>query len=104
MPPDDTLSHASDAAIPHGPIPEDWLSEPVDVHEVEEGLASDNMSDSWLKQWRALLRRMEPGDELWDYCHYESGPEGETDDWRSGYALVRNGRIVDHIGEPFESW
>jgi hypothetical protein len=73
------------------------------VHAVEEDLASEVRSDAWLKQWTALLGRMEPGDELWDYHHDDEGPEGRVYDWRSGYALVRDGRIVDHIGEPFES-
>src|SRR5262249_21061882 len=103
MPPEDMVSQASDAAIPHSPIPEDWLSEPVDVHRVEEDLASESTSDSWLKQWRMLIRRMEPSDELWDYFHFEEGPQGEAYDYRSGYAVIQNGLIVDHIGEPFSA-
>jgi hypothetical protein len=104
MPPEDTLSQASHGNDPHGPIPEDWLSEPVDVHQVEEDLAHEDRPDGWLQQWSALLRRMQPGDELWEYGHSDYGPEGRDYDGRSGYAVVRDGRIVDHIGEPFWSY
>jgi hypothetical protein len=100
---DDRRPHAFDPTTQHSPIPEDWLCESVDVHEVEEDLARECLSDAWLRQWKAILGRMEPGDELWDYCHYEEGPEGKANDCRSGYALVRDGRIIDHIGEPFAS-
>src|SRR5690242_19787134 len=103
MSPEDDLSHAPDATVQHGPIPDYWLCEPVDVHEVEENIAGACMSDAWLNHWSALLRGMQPGDELWDYHHFEEGPRGEVYDSRSGYAVVRDGRVNDHIGEPFES-
>ncbi len=94
----------AEQTIANAPIPEEWLSEPVDLRQVEEDLADNTTSDSWLRQWRRVIGRMEPGDELWAYWHSEEGPEGEAYDGRSGYAVVRDGQVVDHIGEPFDSW
>jgi hypothetical protein len=104
MSPRGPRSNEPDETVGQSPIPENWLSKPVDVHEVVNDLAREVRSDAWLKQWSAHLGRMEPGDELWDYHHQDEGPEGRVHDWRSGYALVRGGRILDHIGEPFWSW
>lgn len=50
----------------------------------------------WVQpQWDALKARMQPGDELWSY----RSPEAS---WmqlagRGGYALVRNGEVIDEI-------
>jgi hypothetical protein len=98
MSPERAMSHTPDAAIPHSPIPENWLSAPVDVHQVEQHLASEWMPESWLRQWSVLLRRMEPRDELWLYLGCACSPEGDSGEWQEGYAVVRDGVILDHIG------
>lgn len=45
--------------------------------------------------WKRLLSKMEPGDELWEYCnapHYWENLAG-----RQGIALVRNGEIIGEL-------
>jgi hypothetical protein len=77
------------------------LKEPVDLREVEDVFACENMPDFWLEEWKAFRGRMEPGDELWDYFQWEAGPQDEIYDRREGYALVRGDQIVAHICLPF---
>jgi hypothetical protein len=85
-------------------IPETWLACPTTVAEVEEQLASEWMPDVWLEYWWALLKRFGPDDELWEYWNVESGPSGEVDSEKAGYALVRDGEVIDSIELPWWSW
>ena len=45
-------------------IPKEWLICPIEPAEVEGNVAETGAPDSWLRQWRTLLGRLEPGDEL----------------------------------------
>jgi hypothetical protein len=41
---------------------------------------------------------MQGGDELWFYLGQESGSDAESGEWQMGYALVRQGAIIDFVG------
>jgi hypothetical protein len=82
------------------PLPESWLYEPVDLPAIEDELASENLPDQWLLQWRSFRNRMQAGDEVWEHFAFESGPEDSVWECYEGYALVRDGRIIAHIGLP----
>jgi hypothetical protein len=76
-------------------IPKEWLQRRTTVADVEAGFAHRPPVGRWLEDWRALVAAMRPGDELWEYC---SSPES----WqhlagRAGYAVVREGEVVDGI-------
>ena len=81
--------------------PELRLGEPVDLRLLEEDLAGANLPDSWLEEWKAFRGRFEPGDEVWDFIRCLTGPDDILDDWRSGYALVRDAQVVATICRPF---
>jgi hypothetical protein len=81
-------------------IPEDWLLGPISLAEVEQELAEEGAPDLWLRQWRAFLESWVPGDELWEYSAVESQPDCAATDFRVGFALVREGKIVDGIEAP----
>ena len=110
-------------------IPWDWLCCKTTPAAVEADLAELGAPDLWLRQWRALLSRMDPGDELWEYmaveeaaaveesadriAGFEQVTDGETLDrlglrestdrivgFREGFALVRDGEILDWIESP----
>ena len=89
-------------------IPRDWLDGPITIAEVEERLADEMAPDCWLEQWHALLRQLRPGDELREYYGSEFDDPGSESrvviDWQQGYALVRNGEIVDAIAHQFLPW
>jgi hypothetical protein len=82
-------------------ISKDWLAERVEMREVEEWLAEEGAPDLWLEEWRGFVGHFTPGDELWDYfALIVDDPMGEG--WDSpqrmvGFALVRNGEIVESI-------
>jgi hypothetical protein len=81
-------------------IPEDWLYGPTELADVEEGLAENGAPDSWLRQWRRLLGRLEPGDELWEYSGEERPPcVVELEDEIPGFELVHDRQILDWIDE-----
>jgi hypothetical protein len=91
-------------------IPKDWLVGPTELAEVEEDLAENGAPDLWLRQWRSLRNQFEQGDELWKYSGVELEPwvsdvEQQTPAFvpiRDGYgfALVRDGEILDWIEAP----
>jgi hypothetical protein len=110
-------------------IPWDWLCCPTTPAEVEEDLADLGAPDLWLANWRALLHRMAPGDELWEYgaveyaasveasageiAGFEQVLDGETLErlglaessdqivgFRDGFAVVRGDEIIDSIESP----
>ena len=87
-------------------IPRDWLIGPTTIQEVEEQLAAEGAPDLWLKQWRILVSHLGPQDELWEYfAMVQEDPRSE--DWDTfreqvGYALVRDGEVVDAIS--IASW
>jgi hypothetical protein len=95
---DDPDPSSLESRAHEGTIPESWLAEPVGIRQVEADLADEWMPDYWLDQWRALVRRMQSDDELWFYLGQECGPEGESGEWQEGYAVVRDGAIIDFIG------
>jgi len=81
-----------------------WLKVKLTVEEVEKQQKRD-VNEFKLprhpkmpkgpSQWKALKARMQPGDELWSY----RSPDAS---WvqlagREGYALVRNGEVIDDI-------
>jgi len=89
-------------------IPNEWLEEPIAVDEIEDELASLWVPEGWLERWEALLGKMGPDDRLWEYCGWEpvdfDGGESADDDWcpcRVGFALVRDGRIIDWLDASF---
>lgn len=88
-------------------IPRVWLSDPITLAEAEDDIADGMPADIWLSQWRALLGRFTPGDELWTYAGAvrqlsESGSESDLhEEWHGGFALVRDGKILDSIEAPW---
>ena len=74
----------------------DWLDKRVSIGEVEAGFeGEDSPCEDWLKSWTSLKEAMQEGDELWTYC-------SPAETWehlcgRAGYAVVRDGEIVDDI-------
>lgn len=76
-------------------VPKEWLRQRTTVAEVEAGFKPQQLSASWLEDWKALVATMQPGDELWSYC-------SPPDSWhqlagRAGYAVVRQGEVIDVI-------
>jgi len=70
---------------------------------VEQAEAKHMVSDSRLganpvpfgfqnERWRALLSKMQDGDELWEYGHFAGSLSAED-----GIALIRNGEDIAHI-------
>jgi hypothetical protein len=85
-------------------VPHDWLVCRVTVEEVEEQVSSDGAPDSWLEQWQAFRSHVGPRDELWRYyaiLEGDSVPADRVDlnDMRVGFALVREGEVVETIPE-----
>ncbi len=115
-------------------ISEDSLLRRITPAEVEVKLAEDNIPDLWLWAWRAMLDRMTCGDELWEYWSKEykeyaevglepadeilgfsrvrdseiPDPTEKPSDWMitylSGFAVVRDGEILDWIEASRWSW
>jgi hypothetical protein len=81
-------------------IPDDWLLYPTTPCEVEEELAESGAPDLWIRQWRAVLDRFAAGDELWEYFAAESETDHDRVDYRVGFALVREGEVIDWIEAP----
>ena len=77
-------------------IPKEWLSARVTVQEAEASNVENGRVFGYQhRKWERLKSQMGPGDELWEFC---SPPAS----WahlmgRAGYALVRNGEIVESI-------
>jgi hypothetical protein len=85
-------------------IPEDWLVGRRSMAEVEEELSREDAPVLWLEAWWALLDRMEPGDELWDYAAEECQDPGDPVVERHvGFVVMRGGRVVDAIEMPWLS-
>ena len=81
----------------------DWLLDQVTVEKAEamnlvqiDGLGPDPIPFGYINdRWRALMLRMREGDEL---RHFRSPPKSWQDmHGRAGIALVRNGKVIDHI-------
>ncbi len=87
-------------------LPADWLYDRTSIEDVEEDLAELGASDFWLRQWREMLTRFCPGDELWTFggeliaepfseeCWREHG-------WQNRFALVRDGEVMETVSEPW---
>ena len=81
-------------------VPRDWLRSPVGFGEIEAWLADRARTigpagDNIASDWQGLKAQMLPGDEIW---YFSSGPES----WRQlagreGYALVRDGDVIDSL-------
>jgi hypothetical protein len=89
-------------------IPTDWLVGPMTIREVEEQLATEWAPDVWLEQWRILLSHAGPHDELWEYFAVvvddPASEDWDLSDVQSGYALVRDGEVVDAISTAALPW
>jgi hypothetical protein len=88
-------------------ISEDWLICPITPTEVEDDLAELGAPDVWLRQWRQIVDRLLPGDELWEYYAAEYGtPRAEPDEEISGFEQIRGAEFLDWIeqeeSEPSE--
>lgn len=93
-------------------IPHDWLRERMETVGIMDatryslermGLSPQDMqeimrkgvSPEWSAEWRAFVRRMGAGDELW---FFESPHETWADfSGRNGFAIVRAGTVVKHM-------
>lgn len=70
-----------------------WLQRQANVKELEDEFAVDGVPFGYCNaEWKALLAKMQPGDELWTF----SSPR---EDWErltgwEGIALVRGGEVV----------
>jgi hypothetical protein len=90
------LSHTESVTSASGPQawpPREWLGQKTSVEEVEARF--ENPCEQWLTEWRSLVAKIQPGDEL---RHYSSPREH----WfnligSAGYALVRDGAVVDSV-------
>jgi hypothetical protein len=87
-------------------IPEDWLVCLTTPAEAEEEFADEEPSEPWLTKWWSFLSRFTPGDELWEYqgTVYEPlAPEsvGGVLEEHGGFALVRDGEVLDSIEAPW---
>jgi hypothetical protein len=77
-------------------IPKEWLSARVSVKDVEKANIENGRPFGYQhRKWERLKGRMEAGDELWEF---QSPPAS----WahlmgREGYALVRQGEIIEAI-------
>ena len=76
-------------------IPKEWLQRKTTVADVEAGFAQEPPVGRWLEDWQALVSGMHLGDELWEYC-------SSLESWqhlagRAGYAVVREGVVVNEI-------
>ena len=76
-------------------MPKAWLGGQITVPEVEADLVDRGTAEYWLADWRALVAGMEPRDELRCYC-------SPLESWdilagRAGYAVVRDGVVIDAI-------
>jgi hypothetical protein len=89
-------------------VPVDWLSHPISIQEVEELLAAEGAPDLWLDQWHYLVGLAGPGDELWEYFAIEvaetSSASWDSSDMQFGYALTRDGEVVDAISAASLPW
>jgi hypothetical protein len=77
-------------------IPTEWLSEKVTIGKAEAANLSEGRPFGYQhRKWERLKSNMLEGDELWEFC----SPEHT---WihlmgRQGYAVVRDGQVVDSI-------
>ena len=78
------------------PIPKEWLGERISVQIAEEDNTRDGIPFSGRQdEWEALKAKMIDGDEIWGFC-------SPSDSWqhlagRAGYALVRDGEVIDCV-------
>jgi hypothetical protein len=77
-------------------IPTEWLSEKVSIAQAEAENMSDGRPFGYLHlKWERLKAHMARGDELWEF-------RSPPNTWihlmgREGYAVVRNGQIVESL-------
>jgi hypothetical protein len=75
----------------------DWLKRRLTIEQAE---AEQMVTDARLGrepvpfgfcncQWRDLIAKMQPGDELWEFSHIEGPLCGE-----GGFAIIRHGELV----------
>ena len=79
-------------------VPGDWLKAQVSVEEIdawqaEIGKLRKRPRDLVPTEWEALKAKMLPGDEIWFFA-------SDAESWRQlagreGYALVRDGDVID---------
>lgn len=79
--------------------PRDWLREPCGEYPLSPAPEADGGGlagvRAYRERWRALRSEMLPGDELWTFRTPELGSAHFGG--RAGYALVREGRVVDGV-------
>lgn len=71
--------------------PKEWLQRKIDRTNLTRELGSDHS----FTPLQAMIKAMQPGDELWTY-------ESPKDFWeieigRAGYCLVRNGAVIAEV-------
>jgi hypothetical protein len=71
-------------------IPRQWLGRETSLEEIE---SAPYPNELWLREWREFMSQMQPGDQL----RWFSSPD---EAWRllagrAGYAIVRQGEVVD---------
>lgn len=72
-------------------IPADWLVEQVTAEAAEADNLRDGIPFGLIqKEWKALLARRKPSDELWFY-------DSKENTGMAGYALIRDCGIVDNV-------
>ena len=94
------ILRTDDRARPYASVfpPEEWLRDRCTDHplspvaEEEPSLAAMRVRR---ERWRALRGQMAPGDEVWTFRAPEMGGSRWGD--RAGYALVREGKVVDGV-------
>jgi hypothetical protein len=75
----------------------DWLTHRIAPEEIKTKYLSDKPDTSyWYRLgWTAFLKRIKPGDELWEFC---SPPETwHNRRGREGVAMVRRGKVVRSV-------
>ena len=73
-----------------------WLVKQASIREAEEAHRVNGVSFGFMHdEWESLKSKMLSEDELWEF---DSGPESweQLMGWR-GYAVVRNGEVVDMV-------
>jgi hypothetical protein len=77
-------------------IPSEWLTEKMTIEAAEAANTTNGRVFGFQHlKWERLKAKMLPGDEIWEFCSPPST-------WahlqgRQGYAVVRNGTVVDSL-------
>jgi len=76
-------------------FPAKWLTKKTSIEQIEQNieLLGSSVEDEWLKEWQVFKAAYQPDCEVWNFvdeCHWAFG--------FTGYALIRDGRLVASIG------